>query len=178
MRAVLLVVCCFLTALTLVAQSDRGTITGTVSDPAGAVVANAAIRTRNIETGVTYDGASSDTGNFTVAQLPVGTYEVTVSVQGFKKYTRAGLQVGVAQILRVDIPLEVGATTESVTVTEAAPLLKTESGELSHTVNLGQLTELPLFVVTGGIRNPYRMLDLIPGAYSAGDIRINGVPAN
>jgi hypothetical protein len=178
MRSVVFVACCFLAVGILVAQSDRGTITGTVSDPAGAVVANAAIQTRHVETGTVYEGASSETGNFTVAQLPVGTYEVTVSVQGFKKYTRAGLQVGVAQILRVDIPLEVGATTESVTITEAAPLLKTESGELSHTVNLGQLTELPLFVVTAGIRNPYRMLDLIPGAYSAGDIRINGVPAN
>src|SRR5690348_17914486 len=102
MRLTILVSFVAISSTGLFAQSDRGTITGTVSDPAGAVVANAAIRTRNIETGVTYDGASSDTGNFTVAQLPVGTYEVTVSVQGFKKYTRAGLQVGVAQILRVD----------------------------------------------------------------------------
>jgi Carboxypeptidase regulatory-like domain len=159
-------------------QSDRGTITGTVSDPAGAVVANAGIQAKHIETGVTYEAASSGTGNFTIVQLPVGTYELTVSVQGFKKYIRTGLQVGVAQTLRVDVPLEVGATSEAVTVTEAAPLLKTESGELSHTVNLGQLTELPLFVVTAGIRNPYRIMDLIPGTYSAGDIRVNGVPAN
>jgi hypothetical protein len=177
MRSVFLGVC-FFTSVVLLAQSDRGTITGTVSDPAGAVVANASIQTRHVETGTVYEGASSDTGNFTVAQLPVGTYEVTVSVQGFKKYIRTGLQVGVAQIVRVDIPLEVGATSEAVTVSAEASLLKTESGELSHTVNLGQLTELPLFVVTAGIRNPYRMLDLIPGAYSAGDIRINGVPAN
>ena len=81
MRSVVFVACCFLAVGIVVAQSDRGTITGTVSDPAGAVVANAAIQTRHVETGTVYEGASSETGNFTVAQLPVGTYEVTVSVQ-------------------------------------------------------------------------------------------------
>jgi hypothetical protein len=147
------------------AQSDRGTVTGTVTDPAGAVVATAPIVARNIETGVVYQAATSGTGNYTIAALPVGTYEVSVTVSGFKKYTRAGLQVGVAQTLRADIALEVGASTESVTVEAAAPLLKTESGELSHTVTLDQITELPLFTVTGTIRNPYQILNLIPGDF-------------
>jgi carboxypeptidase family protein len=171
----------FLFALVAFAQSDRGTITGTVSDPAGAVVASAPIQAKNIETGVLYEGATSNTGNYTILQLPVGTYEVSVSVQGFKKYTRAGLQVGVAQTLRADIVLEVGSSAESVTVTEAAALLKTESGELSHTVDVKQITELPLFTVTGGIRNPYQVLNLIPGTYApggAGNIAVNGAPAN
>jgi len=167
-----------LTAGILLAQSDRGTFTGAVSDPAGAVVANAPIQARNVETGALYEAATSSTGNYTLVQLPVGNYELTVSVQGFKKYIRAGLQVGVAQTLRVDISLEVGATSESVTITEAAPLLKTESGELSHTVNVGQLNQLPLFVVTAGLRNPYRIMDLIPGTVSASDIRVNGAPSN
>src|SRR5262249_23141193 len=57
-------------------------------------------------------------------------------------------------------------------------LLKTESGELSHIVDVQQLTQLPLFTVSTGLRNPYRMLDLIPGTFSAGDIRVNGAPAN
>ena len=178
MRSVFVAVWCLLTAVSLVAQSDRGTITGTVSDPAGAVVPNAPIQARNVETGVVYDSASSTTGNYTIPQLPVGTYEVTVTVSGFKKYTRTGLTVQVAQTSRVDISLEVGSATESVTVSAEASLLKTESGELSHTVNLDQLTDLPLFVVTGGIRNPNQIMDLIPGTYSAGDIRVNGAPAN
>jgi len=163
------------------AQSDRGTVTGTVTDPAGAVIASASIVARNIETGVTYQSATSATGNYTIAALPVGTYEVSVTVPGFKKYTRAGLQVGVAQTLRADVALEVGASTESVTVEAAAPLLKTESGELSHTVTLDKITELPLFTVTGGIRNPYQVLNLIPGTYApggSGNIRVNGSPAN
>jgi hypothetical protein len=178
MRSVVLVLCLFALVFAAFAQSDRGTITGTVSDPAGAVVASAPIQARNVETGVTYEGATSTTGNFTLVQLPAGTYELSVTVAGFKKYVRAGLQVQVAQTLRVDIPLEVGSATESVTVTEAAPLLKTESGELSHIVNVQQLTQLPLFTVSAGLRNPYRIMDLIPGTFSAGDIRVNGAPAN
>src|SRR5678816_4350432 len=178
MRSVFFVAGCLLTAGILVAQSDRGTVTGTVSDPAGAVVASAPIQARNVETGALYEAATSTTGNYTLVQLPVGNYELTVVVQGFKKYVRTGLQVGVAQTLRVDIPLEVGATSEAVTVTEATPLLKTESGELSHTVNVGQLKELPLFVVTAGLRNPYRVMDMIPGTVSETDIRVNGAPSN
>ena len=81
MRSVFVAVWCLLTAVSLVAQSDRGTITGTVSDPAGAVVPNAPIQARNVETGVVYDSASSTTGNYTIPQLPVGTYEVTVAIR-------------------------------------------------------------------------------------------------
>jgi len=181
MRSLALAVCSLFVALTALSQSDRGTITGAVSDPAGAVVAGAPIQAKNIQTGVLYEGATSTTGNYTIVQLPVGTYEVSVAVPGFKKYTRTGLDVEIAQTLRVDITLEVGASSESVTVTESAPLLKTESGELSHTVNLKQITELPLFTVTGGIRNPYQVLNLIPGTYApggAGNIAVNGAPAN
>ena len=95
-----------------------------------------------------------------LAQLPVGSYQVTVAVAGFKKYTRSGLTVQVAQTLRIDVTLEVGATSDSVTVTEAGTLLKTESGELSHNVESKSLNELPTLGIGGtlsgsaGIRNP------------------------
>jgi hypothetical protein len=128
MRVFAIFVCCFLLVVCAFAQSDRGTITGTVSDPAGAVVANAPIQAKNVETGVVYEGATSTTGNYTLVQLPAGSYQVSVTVPGFKKYTRSGLTVQVAQTLRIDVTLEVGATSDSVTVSEAATLLKTESG--------------------------------------------------
>ena len=111
-------------------QSDRGSITGTVSDPAGAVVPNAAIEGRNVETGVAYNGATSSTGNYTLVQLPAGTYEVSVAVPGFKKYTRAGLTVEVAQTLRIDIRLEVGA-------------IGARSGAIAHRVCLSCAVEAP-----------------------------------
>jgi hypothetical protein len=83
----------FVFAVAAFAQTSGGTITGTVSDPAGAVVASAAIQARNTDTGAVYPVASSSTGNYTIADLPAGTYEFTVSVAGFKKYVRPGLIV-------------------------------------------------------------------------------------
>src|ERR1700704_6117748 len=134
----------------LFAQSDRGTITGTVADPAGAVVANAAIEARNFETGATYQAASSTTGNYTLSQLPTGTYRVSVAVPGFKKYVRENISVQTAQTLRIDIPLEVGATTDSVTVTEESSLLKTESADVSHNVSVEDLNSLPVLGIGAG----------------------------
>src|SRR6202521_4033848 len=148
----------FFVAVTLFAQSDRGTITGTVSDPAGAVVAAAAIEARNTETGAVYTAAASATGNYTIVQLPAGTYALTVTVPGFKKYVRPGLIIQAAQTIRVDAALEVGSAAESVTVNADAPMLKTESGELSQTVESKTLDALPILQVgssSSGIRNPY-----------------------
>src|SRR5579871_4886200 len=128
----------------LFAQSDRGTITGTISDPAGAVVANAMIEAKHVETGTTYQAGTSATGNYTIGQLPAGTYEISVTLPGFKKFVRQGLTVAVAQTIRIDATLEVGNATESITVSEAAPLLKTESGEVSHNVTTERIDSLPI----------------------------------
>src|SRR5581483_3025430 len=186
MRIQSLVVCLFLLPFCAFAQSDRGTITGTVSDPAGAVVPNAPVQARNLGTGVEYSGATSTTGNYTLLQLPAGSYQLNVTVPGFKKYSRSGLTVEVAQTLRVDITLEVGSAAESVTVTESASLLKTESGELSHNVDVKRMDDLPILGIGGtlsgsaGIRNPMAVLQVIPGSTFVPNalVRINGTPAN
>src|SRR5215469_2706440 len=125
-------------------QVGNGTITGTVSDPAGAVVAGAAVDVTNSETGVVYNGVTTNAGVYSVSNLPVGTYAVSVKVQGFKTYTHANLAVGAAQTLRENVALEVGTSAEAITVTAEASLLKTESGELSHNVTLEQMQDLPL----------------------------------
>jgi hypothetical protein len=178
--------CLALATLAAYAQSDRGTITGTISDPAGAVVANAPIRAKNVATDALYEAASTNTGNYTLAQLPAGTYELSVSVPGFKRYVRDGLEIQVAQIARIDVVLEVGAASESVTVTEATPLLNTENGELSHNVASQTLNELPVlgvganFAGTQGVRNPNAVLVMIPGTYWVPNngVRVNGAPTN
>ncbi|MBV8844319.1 MAG: carboxypeptidase regulatory-like domain-containing protein, partial [Bryobacterales bacterium] len=171
-------------ALALFAQSDRGTITGTISDPAGAVVANAAVEARNSDTGAVYPVAASDTGNYTIVQLPSGNYELSVTVPGFKKYVRSGLVVQAAQTIRVDATLEVGNAAESVTVSGEATLLKTESGELSNTVATQTMDTLPLLTVgqnSSGIRNPFNIVAMLPGAFyqpspsfTGPTVRING----
>src|SRR5579871_2842771 len=176
----------FLCACSAFAQTDRGTITGTVSDPAGAVVANAPITARHIETGTDYQAATTATGNYTIAELPAGAYEVSVTVPGFKKFVRSGLTVQVAATLRVDIQLEVGAATESVTVQADATLLKTESGELSHNVTTDTVDNLPILGIgssiagSSAIRNPQAVAYLLPGAYVApnAQMRVNGAPGN
>ena len=98
-----------LAASASLAQTDRGTITGAVLDPAGAVVPNASIEVKNTDTAASYTAATTSTGNFTLASLPAGTYELTVVSPGFKKFVRPGIQVQVAETVRADAILEVGA---------------------------------------------------------------------
>ena len=150
------------------------------------MIANAPVQAKNSVTGVVYEGATSNTGNYTISQLPAGSYEISMSAPGFKKYTRAGLTVEVAQILRVDIALEVGAATESVTVTAAASLLNTETGDVRHDVRSETLDELPILGIganqagSSGIRNPNAMVNLIPGTFfiANAEVRVNGAPDN
>jgi hypothetical protein len=180
--------CCVFACLLLIcfgayAQSDRGTITGTISDPAGAMVPNAPIEAKNTETGAVFKTASSDTGNYTLAQLPVGAYQLSVSAPGFKQFVRTGITVLVAQTLRIDVKLEVGNITETVTVNADAPLLKTESGELSHVISSDRVDNLPLLSIAGGMRDSYAVVNLIPGAQQMavpggifGTLRVNGMP--
>ncbi len=168
-------------------QVGNGTITGVVSDPAGAVVAGATIQAKNAETGVVYSAVSTSTGNYTITDLPVGTYSVTATVQGFKTYTHTNLAVAATQVLRENIALEVGAAAESVTVTAEATLLKTESGDLTHNITIQQIDDLPLLGIgtansgTSGFRNPYNVLQTIPGVSSynsSGQFTLNGLGGN
>jgi len=175
-----------LLASTAFAQTDRGTITGTVLDPAGAVVPGATIEAKNTATSQTYNAGSTGTGNYTLASLPAGTYELSVNATGFKKYVRPGITVQVAETTRVDATLEVGATSDTVTVNAEAPLLKTESGELSHQIDFTQADEIPIFTLNGSnneglgnIRDPLSVLTTLPGADFSSDfeVRINGLPS-
>ncbi len=89
-----------------------GTITGVISDPAGAVIPNAPVEAKNTATGVVLSAASSATGNFTLGDLPSGTYEIDVALPGFKKYVQTGVTVQQLQTTRVDVALVIGAATE------------------------------------------------------------------
>ncbi|HEY7337801.1 MAG TPA: TonB-dependent receptor [Bryobacteraceae bacterium] len=176
----------FLLSVAGYGQTDRGSITGVVADPAGAVVANAAIDARNVATGAVYHTATTATGNYTISELPTGTYELSVTVPGFKKYVRQNLTLLVQQTLRADATLEVGAASESVTVTETASLLKTESGELSHNVTANRMDDLPILTMNSNIRQPLAVTQLLPGtAYIPNPalpnlitVSVNGTPSN
>jgi hypothetical protein len=192
MRSLWTAFCLSFLALAAFAQTDRGTITGTVTDPAGAVVPNAPIEARNVATDAVYPTASSGTGNYTIAEVPTGTYDLTVTVTGFKKYIRTGIVVEPLGTDRINVALEVGAATEAVTVNAETPMLKTESTEMSYNIPTQTLDDLPILTLggapygfgnttgLGNIRNPLSSLELMPGTDFATDntLRINGMPSS
>jgi len=154
-----------------------GTITGLISDPAGAVVPNAPVEAKNSATGVVVSAATSATGNYFLGDLPAGTYEVDATVTGFKKYVRTGITVQQLQTTRIDITLEIGASTQSVTVSADASLLKTETGDVSHNVTTEQQDVLPMGQI-GAIRVSTEAVLTIPGVNGTlTSISINGSPA-
>jgi len=183
MRSLSLFACLLLVGVMVVGQAGLGTITGFVSDPSGAAIANAAVEAKNSETGLVYNVTSTETGNYAINGLPVGRYELALNVAGFKKYARQNITITPAQVLRLDIPLEVGSNSETVTVTAEATLLKTENSELAHDVKVTQMQNLPILQVAGngttatsGVRNPWSLVLLIPGTQfnSNSSMSING----
>src|SRR2546427_12962717 len=102
-----LIVLCLLVFVTAAsAQSDYGTITGSVSDTAGSPLAGASIQAKNVETGVAYKASSDRSGNYTLSQLPPGRYELTATSMGFKRYQHKDVVVVQAgQTQRADIPI-------------------------------------------------------------------------
>lgn len=168
------------------AQTATGTITGTIADPVGAVVPDAPLELLNSQTGTVLQARSSNTGNYTFGGLPVGTYQLSVSVMGFKNYVRQNLSVQAAQTIRVDISLEVGNSTESITVTDQASLLATENAALASNVTVARLNSLPILGIgvgaasPAGVRNPLASSVLTPGVFfnPAQATRVNGAPAN
>jgi hypothetical protein len=184
MRTLLVAICLLVLSATLFGQAGTGSITGTVTDPAGAVVAAASVEVRNTDTGVIYPAITTATGAYSVIDLPPGNYSVSVTVQGFKRFTRVGIGLAAAQVLGIPVGLEVGAASESVTVNADASLLKTESGDVAHNITLSQLDELPVLGVGGtnagssGVRNPFNSLVFLPGvAYTPNFVSIiNGSP--
>src|SRR6266700_8253997 len=93
---------------------ERGTITGTLTDPTGAVVPGARISIRNLANNASYQSATTSAGEYTAPNLPAGKYELTIEANGLKKLVQTDIDLGVSQTLRVDATLQIGATTETI----------------------------------------------------------------
>jgi hypothetical protein len=139
-------------------QGNTSAIVGTVTDSSGAVVPKVGVSATNVETGVRSTGETDNLGNYTINLLPPGRYNIEAQVQGFKKFVRQDVTLEMTRQLRIDIGLETGAITETVSVTAQTPLLETETGALSTTIENRQVTSLP----TLG-RNPQDFRLLVPG---------------
>ncbi|PYX56758.1 MAG: hypothetical protein DMG76_13920 [Acidobacteria bacterium] len=144
------------------AQQFYGTITGTVTDPSGAVLPNATIKVTNVDTGVATTLKTNGAGVYVASSLIVGTYRVEVEVAGFKRTVAEKIILEVGATPKVDLALAVGQSTESVTVTESnAPILQTQQTDLGQTMDTSRLQELPTFSDSG--RRPYNFLVLAAG---------------
>mgnify|MGYP001371883872 CR=1 FL=1 len=117
-------------ACALWAQQDRGTFVGTVTDASGAVVPGVKVIAVQTTTNATSETVTNDSGSYRFPNLPIGDYRIEVEAQGFKKSVRDGIRLNVTNVLRVDFVLEVGATSESITVTGQVPLLVTDNPEV------------------------------------------------
>jgi hypothetical protein len=170
-------------ACALLAQGDRGTITGIVADPGGALVPSASVTAKNTETGTTAQTVTTATGNFTLPGLAAGVYEVTVNSPGFGPHVQTGVRVQVAQTVRLDISLKISTAAETVTVSADAPLLNTERADQTHTISREQFNSLPLNFSGGSqgggaMRNPLIFARLAPGANvgnGTNQVKVNGM---
>lgn len=133
--------------VTIFAQSDRGSITGTVTDQSGAVVQNAKVTATSLDTGAVREATTNDDGNYTLPELRAERYRVAVEAQGFKTANVDDFKVAVQVSHSLDFKLEVGVVTDVVTVTgESAAALQTDTAVRQANVNERQIKELPLVV--------------------------------
>ena len=141
------------------AWAQTGSIQGTVSDQTGAVVQNAEVTVKNLATNASRVATTSATGTYSVPNLPVGHYEVTVKKAGFKTYHLDDVQLTVAQTLGIDAGLEPGTVTEEVLVRASdVPPVDLETSQVSNLVDSRKMTDLPLLT-----RDPYSLILLSPG---------------
>jgi hypothetical protein len=165
-------VVCFLSgALLLVvgvtrmhAQAVTGTISGTVTDPSGAVIAGANVQVKDVGTGATQTTATNEQGRFNVPDLNVSTYDVAASKDGFQTVIHKGVTITVGSELVVDFTLPVGQTQQTVSVESTVSQVETESTALSSLVNQSQMRDLPL-----NGRNFEQLITLAPGVTPAGN---------
>jgi len=151
-------------SLPLAAQETVGRVIGVVTDPSGSVIPHAKVTVTNVDTGVNSETATGADGSYQVLQLPVGNYRVTAEAQGFRKTVMSPQKLEINQSLKIDVKLEVGATTETVQVEANASGVETVVATLGSVVSGSQISEAPL-----DGRNVFDLATLLPGVIPAMD---------
>jgi hypothetical protein len=158
-RAVNVLLVLLIAVLSAFAQTFRGGIQGTVTDASGAAIAGAQVTVANPQTGSSRQVTTDDSGNYSVTELPLGSYNVNVTKQGFHSEQVTNVQVQVASNTRADAKLSPGEVKETVEVSAAIPIIDTTSNTMGDTISGEQAAELP---VNG--RDFTKLLVLVPGA--------------
>src|SRR6478672_12636358 len=141
------------------AQAVTGTLLGNITDSSGGSVPGVTVTATEVQTGVSRSTVSNEAGHYTFASLPNGKYTVSAELQGFKKVIRENVDVAVNTTIRVDMALEVGAMSESVSVTAESPLLQTDRTDTGRIIESKMVTDVPL----GFNRNFQGILTTVPG---------------
>ena len=139
-----LAVVCVAYACAAYAQTSRGTVSGTVIDASGAVVPGASVTVIGTETGTRRSTFSNEAGIYRVPQLPVGSYELRVEKPGFASLAYPAFVLSLNQVARIDAEMKVGQVSETVEVTSAPPILKTESTQVDTIIDSTTNDALPL----------------------------------
>jgi hypothetical protein len=141
------------------AQTVTGEIVGTVVDATGALVSDAKLTVRHIETNQSKETLSSDSGTFRVLQLPVGSFELTVQKPGFAKFVQSPIVLALNQRAEVTVRLQVATGSETISISDAAPLINTTNAEVATNFDSKRITELPLSTN----RNIMNLAGSVPG---------------
>lgn len=147
-----------LTTIPLMAQEVSAGITGRVSDPSGGAIVGASVRAKDVDRGTEFTTSTNDDGIYALPRVPGGRYELTVESKGFKTYINPTVALEVNQRARIDVVMEVGAITESISVTGEAALLQTETTQVGSTIASSQIDHTPLIS-----RNPIALTLLTAG---------------
>jgi hypothetical protein len=139
-------------------QDVTASITGTVTDSSGAPLAGAMVTAKDMDRGTTWPSTTNNDGLYNILRIPVGTYSLRVEAKGFRTTLIPPFVLVLNQTARIDVQMKVGAVTETVQVTGAAPVLQTESTEVSMLIDSKTLTTLPL-----ASRNYIQLALLSPG---------------
>jgi len=160
-QAIALVVLLLGGTFTALGQQITGTLTGTVKDEQGALIPSATIKATNIATGFSRSTLADSEGTYRIPYLPVGRYNVEVKASGFKSFVQQNIAISVDQTQSLNVTLAIGVQSQTVTVTEAPPLIQTTTAELGRTISPAEIINLPLVN-----RNAYAQLSLTPGVMS------------
>jgi hypothetical protein len=152
------------------AQTVGGSITGLVTDQSGAAVPGASVSARNAATNVVYTAVSNGAGNYTITNIPVGSYVVKSELSGFKTATTRALSIEAQQTARIDFKMAVGAIEDSVEVTAEVAVLQTESATVGEVISGSTVQSLPL-----NGRNTGQLALLLPGALTPSPRGFNNI---
>jgi hypothetical protein len=157
-------------------QSNQGSIAGNIFDPSGALVGAAKISAREVATGAVYETVSSSAGAFKLPNMSIGTYDVTATAPGFKTATYKGVVVQVATTSALDIRLQTGTVSETVSVNADVPTVQSESSDIGTVVSAKQILDLPLPLgsTVQAMRSPEAFAFLTPGVVGPGSDSGNG----